>query len=79
MSNSKKPNGAMPVIEKGVPLPTGNTGSYAALLRQMEIGDSVLFAGKSQSAVTSRAIRTLGKGNYTTRPEGTGTRVWRTA
>lgn len=80
MSNAaKKPNGAMPVIEKGIPMPTGNAGSYAALLRKMEVGDSVVFADIARTTVENRAKHALGRGNYKVRAEGIGFRVWRTA
>lgn len=64
-------------IEKGVPTPQrAYRGQYAAM-KDMKIGDSV-FIQDSQSA-TNAAQTHLGAGNYKSKKEGSGRRVWRIA
>lgn len=66
-----------PVIEKGIPIPEkrGMHG-YSALLRELKPGDSVLLP-----IVPYRAYglgwKVLGKGNFRSKKENGGTRVWR--
>lgn len=72
----------MPKIEKGVPVPRPTT-TRLALLRQMEIGDSVLIPDmmlpkNARASVCLSAHEAFGKGCYTTAKEDGGIRVWRT-
>jgi hypothetical protein len=65
-------------IEKGVPLPTVNTG-LTATIRILEIGDSFLIplsaTARSNVAVTAKRIGV----KVVTRKDGDNIRVWRTA
>lgn len=75
-----KTNGASVLkIEKGVPLPKthGCKKGYAAILRAMEVGDSVVIPGRPH--VAHNTIRYIGgnKETHTCRAEGEGFRVWR--
>ena len=65
------------VIEKGVPIPPPRRRfGWAALLRKLEIGDSVVLPTANWRA-NSAASRVLGKGHYRSAKEATGTRIWR--
>lgn len=69
-------------IETGILIPKPKRGHGAAsdvteTLRKMNVGDSVLLPTPQKVAMKS-ARYALGSCNYTTRQEGTGTRVWRT-
>lgn len=66
-------------IEKDIPIPTGGKSSgTAAQLRAMNIGDSVFFANKTPSELSSTCSGALGRGNYVSRTVEGGARVWRT-
>jgi hypothetical protein len=70
-------------IEKGVPIPPKTTtkGRRMNPIRELEVGDSVLIAGKYQENVASRAgriTRQTGRRFVTRKVEG-GVRVWRVA
>lgn len=65
-------------IESGIPLPPKRAAGSVAILRTMKIGDSVLMS-EDQATVTARGIQAFGKGNYATRKEVNGVRLWRTA
>ena len=75
---TKKSNG-QPKIEKGIPVPPRakrlHTGR-AALLRSLNIGDSVLLEGERNNIVMG-AQYALGVGNYACRKVDGGFRVWR--
>lgn len=67
-------------IEKGIPIPFGSgRGNFSTghcdILRKLNVGDSVYFPGKYTNQLASKI---LGKGNYTTRKEKAGYRIWRT-
>jgi len=47
-----------------------------AILREMEVGDSRLFAEEAQSNISARTYHMKPR-KYVTRKEGDGTRVWR--
>lgn len=67
------------VIEKGVPIPKRRQNGFAATLRAMEVGDSVLvsLAGRASAASVFGRFRPK---EFTTRKEGDGgLRIWRTA
>jgi len=67
----------LPTIEHGIPPPPRRprTG-LTALLRQLEPGDSVLLPITPWRAY-GLAYRVLGKGNFQSKKEHGGTRVWR--
>lgn len=68
-----------PKIEKGIPIPPmhGKRDSgYATILRAMEPGDSVHFKCNGQAAANA-ATGVWGAGNYVTRKENDGYRIWR--
>lgn len=66
-------------IENGVPVPPAyKRNGVAAALREMEIGDSRLFAEEAQSNISARTCH-MKPHKYVTRKEGAGTRVWRVA
>lgn len=69
-------------IETGIPIPPPKRGHGAAsdvteTLRKLNVGDSVLLPTQQKVAMKS-ARYALGNGNYTSRQEGSGTRIWRT-
>ena len=65
-------------IEKGVPIPPAKTKiGLSATLRSMEIGDSIFLQVVGQNRLGGRIARVLGKGNWASRKEGAGCRVWR--
>lgn len=67
-----------PKIESGIPIPPKKIGKgIANLLRKMNVGDSVVLIGQ-RSSISNSAQYALGVGNYTTRVEADGVRVWRT-
>jgi hypothetical protein len=72
----------MIAIDKNVPLPPPKRGPEATFPWQsMEVGDSFLVEGRSQSSVASHgslAGQRYGR-KFTTRKEGDGVRVWRIA
>jgi hypothetical protein len=63
-------------IEKGIPIP-GRRNGFSETLRKMKPGDSVLLPRDRLNA-NALAHDVLGSGNYATRKEDGGTRVWRT-
>lgn len=63
-------------IEKGVPVPTSRHTGIAKALREMEVGDSRLFAEEAQSNISARTCHMKPR-KYVSRKEGDGTRVWR--
>lgn len=68
-------------IERGIPIPNWNYGNvnakgYAAILRKLEPGDSVVLPTTS-NAISTTCARVLGKGNYVTRVVKGGVRIWR--
>lgn len=66
-------------VDKGIPAPERvSYGSLASFLRKMQIGDSVFIPHATTSSARSAAVYALGSGNYTTRKEHGGVRVWRT-
>ena len=63
-------------IDKGIPLPINDLNGPTAVLRQMDIGDSVLV----EKISTREALRIAARINsikIMTRKEGGGYRVWR--
>lgn len=67
-------------IEKGVPIPSGRgrrPGPKSVALTALKVGDSVILPG-AHATNQSLAMRYLGRGNYATLKEASGTRVWRT-
>jgi hypothetical protein len=71
----------LPTIEKGIPIPTnGKNGSVTELLRTLEVGDSILLAGRLITAAQP-LIRNAAKKSereYTSRTVEGGVRIWRT-
>lgn len=66
-------------IEKGVPVPTSHRrNGVTTTLREMEVGDSRLFAEEAQSNISARTCHMKPR-KYVTRKEGTSIRVWRVA
>lgn len=64
-------------IEKGVPVPQPyKRNGMTTALREMEVGDSRLFAEETQSNISARTCHMKPR-KYVTRKESTGTRVWR--
>ena len=67
-------------IEKGVPIPqvTARAGKNVQLLRQMEVGDSVLFPNVESKKVMRfyRVAKNIGF-KVLLRKEGSGVRMWR--
>jgi len=77
-------------IEKNIPIPadkgaTGRTGRRAKYpFAQMEVGDSFLVSWddlppSGQACLSVRAGDAFGSGNFRTRKEADGIRVWRLA
>lgn len=66
-------------IEKGIPIPPMANGGngFSEVLRKLKKGDSV-YLPTTVHKISSTAHGIFGKGNYATRTEGDGTRVWRT-
>lgn len=65
-------------IEKGVPMRARYPhGAFAALVRNMSIGDSIYCDDSRQITGLSLALNKLGM-CYETRKEGEGRRIWRT-
>ncbi len=48
-------------IESNIPIPKGKS-AYAELMKQMQIGDSILC--NNASSARASALKYLGKGNY---------------
>ncbi len=68
-------------IEKGIPIPArkgGNSKGYAAALRKLDVGDSVVLPVTITTA-SNTAAHLFGSGKYTARKVDGGTRVWRIA
>lgn len=68
------------VLEKGIPLPTGNARVARYPFATMEVGDSFLVSGSSKQLARSHALnyKKLHPGwNYRTRTTSEGMRVWR--
>lgn len=63
-------------IESGIPIPQRGDG-LTALLRRMEIGDSIFIAGKRPQQVGTQ-ISGAKPFRFTTRSVEGGIRVWRT-
>lgn len=66
-------------IETGIPIPSRKgrkLSEEATLLQSMKKGES-LFVEKRITSAVQLAIRYIGKGKYTCRAEGGGTRIWR--
>lgn len=62
-------------IEKNIPVP--DSGKYAAVIREMAVGDSVLLESGTQCATFRARARRLGF-KVTSRKENSGKfRVWR--
>lgn len=63
-------------IESGIPLPTRASRGQHSIMKDMKVGDSVFF---EDSQIAGNAAQCqLGVGNYQSRKEGNGRRVWRT-
>jgi hypothetical protein len=67
----------LPKIEKGIPVPAKRAGRRA-LLKTMEVGDSVFFAGAKLGTI-SPYTRQEGPLKFTCRTIDGGVRVWRIA
>lgn len=70
-------------IEQGVPIPpkvapVNGPSRLQLLVKSMKVGDSIFFKRALGSTIVSRGSIWLGKGNFTTRKEGNGVRLWRT-
>lgn len=64
-------------IEKRVPIPKSrNKLGYAATMRQLKAGESVMFPAPARN-IRMYAAKILGKGNYAVRQDGSKSRVWR--
>ena len=69
--------GDLPIIEQGIPLPPKRVRTgMTALLRQLQPNDSVLLPITPWRAY-GLAYRVFGKGNFASKKERGGTRVWR--
>jgi hypothetical protein len=71
-------------IEKNIPVParTGRAAapdSFTGTLRRLQVGESVLNPGATQNTLAGLASKILGKGNFATRKEDKGVRIWRMA
>lgn len=66
------------VIEKGVPPIKGRTDGKTALLRQMEIGDSILVS-TDRVGENFRTCATFAQMKVSVRKVEGGVRVWRVA
>lgn len=66
-------------IEKNIPIPENHANAKYPFA-QMAVGDSVFLLGMVSTSVSSRLTYARKKGfRFTTRNEGDGVRVWRTA
>jgi len=67
-----------PIIEKNIPIPRkqGKKATWAALVDNMDVGDSVLVNNGSERASLTNAIKAQGY-EVTTRKEDDKFRVWR--
>lgn len=65
-------------IEKGIPFPkhANRQRGLTATIRKMEIGDSILVPNKTQGSVWS-VLSSMKPKKFTTRKDGTSTRIWR--
>jgi hypothetical protein len=71
----RRDNGAYK-IDKDIPVPPRKgRGSLMALMRTMKVGESVFVPNQKTGNHTAWLV--FGKGNYTTRVEKAGVRVWR--
>jgi hypothetical protein len=67
-------------IDKNVPLPAKASGKNGNKypFREMKVGDSFFIEmPQAMASATTRTARLSGLGKYTTRREGSGTRIWR--
>ena len=64
-------------IEKGIPIPDRGTG-FTATMKKMEVGDSIIVVGKSNSTIHTVA-RNIGIKIAIRTVSETELRVWRTA
>ena len=72
------------IIEKGIPLPpirpVGNRyGRWVDIVRQMEIGDSVVLPRKVLGSIYAACRRHGWKVRIQTQPDGATLRLWRVA
>ncbi len=70
-----------PKIEKGVPIPgynlnNHNAKGYSKVLRKLEPGDCV-WLPTNLKAIANSCSRIFGRGQFTSRSENDGIRVWR--
>lgn len=66
-------------IEDNIPIPPGR-GQFSDLnkkLRSMHSGQSILITGVSRAQIGNIVSNAMGRGNYVTRAELGGFRVWR--
>lgn len=63
----------MPEIQKGIPLPKPREKGMAETLRAMDVGDSFYWPKKQFNTGMLGRI----PGQFTSRKEGDGVRVWR--
>lgn len=66
-------------IQHNIPIPPagrGNNKGIAETLRKMKVGDSV-FMALTQNSANGSARAIFGSGNYRTRRENEGYRIWR--
>lgn len=64
-----------PKIEKGIPAPVRHQGRFT-VLKKLKIGESVMLQEPSHTCRVA-AQHHLGSGNYASRNENGGTRIWR--
>ena len=64
-------------IEKGIPIPELGTG-FTAIMKKMEVGDSIIVAGKRPSSIHIVA-KNIGIKITIRKASKTELRVWRTA
>lgn len=61
-------------VDRTVPVPPSRHTGVTALLRQLNVGESVLLDSPHPAAL---AQRVFGKGNYRSHKEHGGIRIWR--